>query len=195
MFSHSQTTALYKGELRKKTSYSNGLTIDIFPLDIAPDGTPDSSLATNALLEFFDTMYEYPALVKRIQSGEKTVNDWEVIDALYRLPDADSKFKFVNVYATALFNKSTAVAWLEDNKNKIGAPFQKAWFRETVYLPFETVKLPAPIDYEKVLTAYYGDWRTPFNDGKNKVGFVSSADIPYKNFFAQINVDYYLPKK
>lgn len=195
VFSHSQTTALFENEMRDKTPYPNGLTLDVFPLDVAPDGTPDSSLAMDALIEFVDTMYAYPALVRCVQSGEKTVNDWDVIDTLYRLTEAESKFKFVNVYAMALFNQSTAVAWIENMQKKEGTPFQKAWFRKTVYLPFETVKLPAPIDYEKVLTARYGDWRTPFNDGQNKVGFISSADIPYREFFAQADIDLFLPKK
>jgi lipopolysaccharide cholinephosphotransferase len=35
------------------------------------------------------------------------------------------------------------------------------WFNETVYLPFDDMKLPCPAEYEKVLEAEYGDWRTP----------------------------------
>ena len=195
VLSHSQTMAFYKEELRKKTPYPNGLVIDIFPLDVAPDGTPDSSLATDVLIEFMDTMYDYPTLVRRVQSGGKTVNDWEVIDALYRLPDAKSKFKFVNVYATALFNQSSNVAWIQNTMDKECDSFKKDFFRETVYLPFENVELPAPIDYENFLTARYGDWRTPLNDGQNKIGFVHSADIPWRKFLAQVNLDLYLQKK
>lgn len=33
----------------------------------------------------------------------------------------------------------------------------KDWYRETIYLPFEDIKLPAPIDYDKVLRKQYGD--------------------------------------
>ena len=195
VMSHSQTTALFKSELREKTPYPNGLTIDVFPLDVAPDGTKDSSLATDALIEFTDTMYDYPDLVERVQNGGKTVNDWDVIDALYRLPDAESKFKFVNVYATALFNQSSNVAWLQNIINKECDPFQKHWFRETVYLPFESVMLPAPIDYEQVLTARYGDWHKLINDGKKQLGLMHSADIPWRDFLAQADLNLILPAK
>ncbi|MBR6027703.1 MAG: LicD family protein [Clostridia bacterium] len=32
------------------------------------------------------------------------------------------------------------------------------WFSETVMLPFEDMELPAPKDYEKMLSRQYGDW-------------------------------------
>ena len=39
---------------------------------------------------------------------------------------------------------------------------RKEWYKETVYLPFEDIYLPAPIDYDKVLKTQYGnDYMTP----------------------------------
>jgi lipopolysaccharide cholinephosphotransferase len=35
---------------------------------------------------------------------------------------------------------------------------QKSDFLETVYLPFEMVKLPCPKNYDAVLRNYYGNW-------------------------------------
>lgn len=38
----------------------------------------------------------------------------------------------------------------------------KEWYRETIYLPFEDILLPVPIDYDKVLKTQYGDdYMTP----------------------------------
>lgn len=34
-------------------------------------------------------------------------------------------------------------------------------------VPFETIKMPIPTDYEKILTIKYGEWRTPVNQGGN----------------------------
>lgn len=39
--------------------------------------------------------------------------------------------------------------------------YRAEWFDETVYLPFDNMKLPCPKEYEKLLTCEYGDWRTP----------------------------------
>lgn len=43
------------------------------------------------------------------------------------------------------------------------APYhlQEEWYLTTEYLPFENMMLPVPGNYDAVLTAMYGDWRTP----------------------------------
>ncbi len=43
----------------------------------------------------------------------------------------------------------------------------KKWFEETVMLPFETMFVPVPKNYEEVLTKMYGDWKKPV---KNSAG-------------------------
>lgn len=48
------------------------------------------------------------------------------------------------------------------------------WYRDTVYLDFENVKLPCPGNYEAVLTAMYRDWQTPVRD-------FSGHDYPFYN--------------
>ena len=73
--------------------------------------------------------------------------------------------------------------------------FKKEWFNETIYLPFEMTELPVPIGYDEILTTYYGDWRTPVNDGQKRLGLVHSADIPWREFSNRIDMKNYLPKK
>ena len=34
----------------------------------------------------------------------------------------------------------------------------KAWFTQTVELPFEDTMMPVPADYDKILRHYYGDY-------------------------------------
>ena len=48
------------------------------------------------------------------------------------------------------------------------------WYRTTEYLDFENVVLPCPGNYEAVLTALYGDWRTPQRGA-------ASHDYPFYN--------------
>ena len=67
-------------------------------------------------------------------------------------------------------------------------PYRKEWFDETIYLPFETVEMPVPKEYEKVLTRRYGDWRTPVDDGGQRLGLLHSADIPWREFFRLVDV-------
>lgn len=49
-----------------------------------------------------------------------------------------------------------------DRKNSEKTDKNKYWYRETILLPFEDIYLPAPIDYQKVLSKQYGlDYMTP----------------------------------
>ncbi len=47
--------------------------------------------------------------------------------------------------------------WILDDKYKM----KKEWYDTAVKIPFENMKLAVPVEYEKVLEAEYGDWKTP----------------------------------
>ena len=192
--SHSQTTALVRSDFTNRQG-PKGLLVDVFSLDIAPDDTKDGFFATNAINELIGTIYNYPALVEHANKGRRTLNDWSVIEGLHAVQDRAKQFEFVNTFAEGLFDWSKTVNWLEytckDMKTK---PYQKAWFNETIYLPFESVKLPVPAAYDEILTTFYGDWRKLVWDRRNKLGLIHSADIPYKEFFEHIDLDFMFPK-
>ena len=189
---HSQTTLIAaKDSFEHK---SGGLMIEIFPLDCALDGTRESFFAVNAINELLGTVYNYPVIVEHVQNGGMTVNDWSVIETLHALDNFNEQCEFLNIFAEGVFDCSSMVNWIEEYaKDKKSVPFKKSWFRETIYLPFETIELPAPIDYDKVLTCYYGDWRKPVIDRRGKLGFIHSADIPYKEFLKRIDLKLIFP--
>ena len=185
--SHEQTTLLDLKNILDENS--NGLMIEIFPLDVAIDGTNEGFFATNALNELMGTIYNFPAIAKHVQGGGKTVNDWNFIENLHAVADFDAQWKILNVYAQNSFEQSSAVFWIEDTVRDMRRPtFRKSWFRETIYLPFETVELPAPKMFDEILTSYYGDWRTPVRDGQNRLGVIYSADIPWREFLQHIDL-------
>lgn len=192
---HSQTTLLALENINNKQK-PKGLAIDIFPLDVTFDGTNSSFFALNAINELLGTVYNYPALVRHVQQGGKTVNDWSVIEELNAFKNLYDKFEFLNIYAEGLFDYSSKVDWIERFVFKRPQVFmEKSWYRKTIYLPFETVKLPAPIDYEPILTSIYGDWHKYVIDGNKRLGFVHSPDIPYREFLKLANVDFIMNKK
>ena len=61
---------------------------------------------------------------------------------------------------------------------------QKSWYREVVYLPFEDLMLPAPVDYDKALSQQYGDdYMTPHRAPALHSGFaVLDAEHPYTDY-------------
>ncbi|MBR1806158.1 MAG: hypothetical protein IJ774_07225, partial [Selenomonadaceae bacterium] len=126
-----------------------------------------------------------------VQNGGRLLNDLQVLAAISKA-DEEQKLDILELYADALWGQSSLVAWIQDTLNKVAKPFRKDWFSETIYLPFETIELPAPKMFDEVLTAYYGDWRTPVHDGKNRMGNFHSADIPWREFSSRIDVPKFL---
>ena len=58
---------------------------------------------------------------------------------------------------------------------------ERTWYRETVMLPFEQMKLPAPINYDKVLTSLYGtDYMTPRQDSSGHGEVILDAEHDYR---------------
>lgn len=191
---HSQTTALIRSDFTNREG-SKGLVVDVFSLDIAPDGTKDAFFAFNAINELMGTIYNFPALVEHANKGRRTLNDWSVIEGLHAVQDRAKQFEFLNVFAEGLFDWSKKVSWLDLScKNAQKNPYQKDWFDETIYLPFESVELPAPAAYDEILTAFYGDWRKFVWDGRYKLGLIHSADIPYKEFLERVDLDFIASK-
>ena len=105
---HSQTTALIRSDFTNKQG-SKGLVVDVFALDIAPDGTKDAYFAVNAINELMGTIYNFPALVEHANKGRRTLNDWSVIEGLHAMQDRAKQFEFLNTFAEGLFDWSKAV--------------------------------------------------------------------------------------
>ena len=62
-----------------------------------------------------------------------------------------------------------------------------SYYRDVMYLPFEGIKVPVPVEYEKVLEADFGDWRKFIRSRSfHEVQYVS-ADISYAAIQGQIN--------
>ena len=191
--SHSQTTVLTVENINSKKP--KGLLIDILPLDVTFDGTDDGFFATNAINELLGTIYNFPAIVEHVKKGGKTVNDWSVIEMLHSFKNINDQFEFLKIFAEGIFDNSPNVDWIEKfiRKEKT-MPKPKSCFSETIYLPFETIELPAPVDYEQILTACYGDWRKPVVDKNGKLGIIHSADIPYREFLQHIDLSLVFPE-
>lgn len=176
---HSQTTLLTEENFIDKRA-PKGLFIEIFALDASDD---NDTQAGNVINELFTAVSDYTAVIGRALNDEKFFNDWSVIEALINA-DGDKKSEFFRRYAAGMFDLSRRVNFLHDNRK---ATQQKDWYRATIHLPFESIELPAPADYERVLTACYGYWyRFAYKPAKH-LGVVHSPDIPYKEFLTLID--------
>lgn len=186
IISHSQTTLLGKDDLTDKKG-AKGLLIEIFPLDAAPDSTVRGQFASSGINELFAAIYDFSIIERYLAEGNKTANELQVIEAFHALKDKDKQLEFLDKYAEGVFDWSIAVNRPEKVEEKF--PQVKAWYRETIYLPFESIQIPAPVDYDLVLRTIYGDWHEFVYDQKKRLGVIHSADVPYKECLRHLNAD------
>ena len=58
---------------------------------------------------------------------------------------------------------------------------EQDWYRDTIELPFEDIKISYPIDYEKVLVEMYGEnYMTPIKGASTHGKLIISVDKSYK---------------
>lgn len=155
--------------------------IDIFPFDYIPR---DEEIA-DAEHTLFNLIWKAVQLAKIEEPTEKDEED--IATALDVLEDVCHwKFDRTKPIVSQLWTlgnlvcstygekESDMVACYQpyaQNSNRI---FNKHWFDDVEYLPFESVYVPVPKDYDAVLTAMYGDYMKP-------VKGTQSHDYPYFN--------------
>ena len=140
------------------------LGIDLIPLDYIPVNSDEEhiqdDLYTEACLLGFDwedmkeelRMEKYADLVNRIGGFDPV--GWELPQRLFVIADSLSQ----------LYNddKDGVVASIPFKIEEQRRRFHPDWFGEPVYLDFENMKLPAPMEYDLVLKAEIGeDYMTP----------------------------------
>ena len=166
----------------KKVSGYRCICLDVCPLDNLPDDERETkslytqmhSLARPRSVKIYDkivrwTYYYRPSLslwkrpitaalhyalslVKPFIGGIK--------EKLRQKEEKQSK-KFTDAFASLNYPDGRRIAKLvcaNDSAFMSRRIWERSWFDETVYLPFEMLTLPAPLGYEKVLDTFYGNW-------------------------------------
>lgn len=178
------TTAIHP-QKRWGTNMNQGVWIDVFCLDVAPD----------------DIVSEYNRLSK-LKSDERLFRNRVFLyyamndNFLYKIRHAIVRLYFVfhsqNKLRNSIDNRMRScrelysgekvwpfLVWGLVNKLENVPVYKKEWFKETVLLPFEDRLLPCPVGWESILIAQYGDWKTPIIGGSLHEGVELDLDHPY----------------
>ncbi len=140
--------------------------IDIFPLDFVPRDSGLSDWQREMmgkiwlLLVKWDEEKDYPLSMceKELQevermSGVSLPRDETVANHLWKLYDSvTSRYSWADADYVAVYH-----FWYNCPRKK----FRKECYETANFLPFENISVPVPADTHEVLTAYYGDYRTP----------------------------------
>ena len=179
----SRTTGI---EFRDLKDVNQGIFIDIFPLDSVPDkarAETDDMFRTQRLLWNMVTNPRDVLLeVKQdLLEGKRTIQD---IQSLLDISKKDIKERF------RIFEDANQVRFggTEEVNYIMGAfggsnTMKMEWFKDTMYLPFEYMEIPVPVEYDKILIWRYGDYHKFVRGGRTHQNIILEPDIPYEEYF------------
>ena len=181
-------TTMINPSYRWSKDINQGVWVDVFCLDVAPD-------------KFAAERVKYDNLKKRIRMYRNCRLGYFAYVPSIRYAVGHLFLKIVFLFKNLKgHRKQTEDVFRNDAKLYSGkkvwgfliwsilkdtgkvAIYDKSWFDDIVMLPFEDRELPCPIGWEQLLTAQYGDWRTPVKGGSQHEGTYVNVERPYTEY-------------
>lgn len=164
-----------------RAGYNCGIFIDIFPLDGMPDGKLAARLwafQVRLCWMVLYTWYRYDYYEKKTLAGRLLHGFGRLLNIpmrrayrRYEMVCARYKGKHTKRVCDTVFISQLA-------KNT----WERKWFEDVVYLPFENRQIPAPVGYDGRLRAEYGEYWKPAKAPTMHGGLVLDPDIPYEEY-------------
>ena len=164
-----------------RAGYNCGIFIDIFPLDGMPDGKLAARLwafQVRLCWMVLYTWYRYDYYGKKTLAGRLLHGFGRLLHIpmrrayrRYEMVCARYKGKHTKRVCDTVFISQLA-------KNT----WERKWFEDVVYLPFENRQIPAPVGYDGRLRAEYGEYWRPAKAPTMHGGLVLDPDVPYEEY-------------
>ena len=164
-----------------RAGYNCGIFIDIFPLDGMPDGKLAARLwafQVRLCWMVLYTWYRYDYYEKKTLAGRLLYGFGRLLHIpmrrayrRYEMVCARYKGKHTKRVCDTVFISQLA-------KNT----WERKWFEDVVYLPFENRQIPAPVGYDGRLRAEYGEYWKPAKAPTMHGGLVLDPDVPYEEY-------------
>ncbi|MBQ9479552.1 MAG: LicD family protein, partial [Selenomonadaceae bacterium] len=170
-------------KVSSRRNINNGINIDIMPIDpVPPFDDERRNLQFNVARELLYVVEQPEVLVRALNNNAPTVLRREELIRLLKMPFKErglayERFQAENYFDASRIGRFESFVW----RKKF---FKRDALRGTIELPFEKIKIRAPLGYDSLLTDQYGNWREPIVSHSH--GDVYSADIPYEKFFAEV---------
>ncbi len=179
-------------EFPDRPTVNQAIFIDIFPMDpLPPFYTKQSEINFEIARELLMATAVPGVIVKAMEANRPLLIAYDEMKKLLRLPYKLRALKFEE-FASNTFFLSEKLGDLRDTTaiphrpNAFGS-YASKHFEDVTYLQFETIKIPAPKNYDEFLTSYYGDWHKIKIYYGHSLGY--SDEISSKEFFAKNRVE------
>lgn len=177
----SSTTAIEEKFCTKNPPHQ-GIYIDIFPLDVAfeEENTPNERMERELWL-----LMTSPGEVRAaMEKGIPFFFPYDMLEEFLRMPVRQCMRNFEGLLLNN-YEKSSKITPTMCIVNGSRFMFEKSWYEDVVYLPFEGMMLPAPVGYEHILSARYGDYMTPVKFQTLHNGILLDPDRPYVEYYRE----------
>lgn len=189
---NSKTTGILKSEQYPKRQFNQGIFLDIFPIDSIPN---DETLFLNQVNRihsfkkrinmclFAEKYYDFNTL-----SSFKQKLVFPIIHLLTKIPllncfnyqvPYNKYLKEMVAYNGTPTHRVCKLVLCPIKKRRV---WQRSWFSETVYLPFEFMQIPVPVGYKQLLDTFYGDWHTFIVGTSTHGGCFFDTEKPYTQY-------------
>lgn len=169
-----------------EATHHQGIFIDIWPFDDIPDGSRRCGEVWDIRQSLIGAIMNPNGLLQEMEKGLQCKPSNEFIKKFIELSPVD-RFQEYEKFCANHFGESTNVGYQFSKIMGIKGNLKTDYYRDVTYLPFEGIKVPVPVEYEKVLEAEFGDWRKFVRSKSFHEVQYMSADISYTDIQAQIN--------
>lgn len=175
-------------EIPDRNLVNQGIWIDIFPLDSLPPFADKKAKLNFEIARILLLATAIPSRIRKAMQDEVNLFvEYEELEKFLSKPYR-VRGRFFDNFMNKKFVMTERVGDIRDYCLTDNQKFyQSKDFQDVVYLPFETIEVPAPAGYDSVLTDFYGDWHKLVVNRPHV--FFHSADIPYKEYFQQAKLN------
>lgn len=164
---------------------NQGVWIDIFAFDPAPPFSERQQRINWQMAREMMLSIAFPNEMKNaIASGKRFVFSHGALQNYLGFTHRRRALSFENFMSKNYFDSSRIVDFRDYVVARRGITYETKDFAEVVYLPFEKIEVPAPVGYENILAARYGDWRKLIYTPSHAKEY--SVDMDYKEYFAAL---------
>jgi len=178
-----ERTTCFISEARKDIFYA--IWIDIFCFDPCPPFEDDNAQKNfDIAKELFYATIAPDKVRQAVQNKENFLNPYDTILSFLNLPYKMRAQQLDRFLAKNYFESPYVSELAYQTIRQRRRAYKAKSFKDVVYLPFETIEIPAPADYDATLTDDFGDWHKMIRTDGHLNTY--SVDIPYKEYFAQL---------
>lgn len=160
--------------------FHQGIFMDIFPLDDAPDGVGMKPVVQQMQCEIWMSVVNPQGLKEMIEQGAGLAMDSEILIELLKMQIRD-RMKMFEDFNVSQFGKSERVCFITDHF--LGSPsVLREWYSNVEYLPFENLMVPVPAGYDSLLNCRYGEYMKPVQRPNMHDGIFLDPETPYTKY-------------